>query len=213
MKSENLISPAYLTQLSQKHELDASWGNTGHVYSDHVHGLIAGLGLTTTSVLDYGCGKSSLAAALKDVPGICPIIGYDPAVRGAEQLPEPADLVVCTDVMEHVEEDKVRAVLEHIASLTKKVVFFAIATGPAHHKLPDGRNAHITQKPMSWWLEAMSEFFSIDTADTHRETFIAVCQPWTPELIAANAKTPDISTPAKAPKLGSLAAGLGRIGR
>jgi hypothetical protein len=61
-------------------------------------------------------------------------------------------LVVCTDVMEHVEEQFVVPTLRYIASLTNKVAFFSIALLPARQILPNGVNAHITVKPIDWWV-------------------------------------------------------------
>jgi uncharacterized Rossmann fold enzyme len=57
--------------------------------------------IKTTSVLDYASGKGYLAKAIP-----FPIWEYDPAIPGKQESPRPADLVVCTDVLEHVELDK-----------------------------------------------------------------------------------------------------------
>jgi hypothetical protein len=46
--------------------------------------------------------------------------------------------------------------------ITRRHGFFTIATGPARKTLVDGRNAHLIQKPTSWWLPKLVEFFEID---------------------------------------------------
>jgi hypothetical protein len=43
-----------------------------------------------------------------------------------------------------------------------KIGFFTIATKPARKFLNDGRNAHLIQKPSSWWLPLMCSRFEID---------------------------------------------------
>ena len=53
------------------------------------------------------------------------------------------------------------AVLEDLGRITKRVGFFTINTGPAFKTLPDGRNAHLIQKPTSWWLPRLCEHFEI----------------------------------------------------
>jgi hypothetical protein len=61
-------------------------------------------------------------------------------------------MVVCTDVLEHIEPEHLDAVLRHVCSLAKKAVFLQIATRPAKKCLPDGRNAHLTVQSAEWWL-------------------------------------------------------------
>jgi len=109
------------------------------------------------SVLDYGCGKQTLGQAAPHLM----IRGYDPCIEGLDDLPDPADLVVCGDVMEHVEEEHVDAVLDHIQTLARKVAMFVIATRPAKKTLPDGRNAHITLHDTNWWLDKLMQRWSI----------------------------------------------------
>jgi hypothetical protein len=46
--------------------------------------------------------------------------------------------------------------------ITVKFGFFTIAAGPAVKVLSDGRNAHLIQKPTSWWLPKLVRHFEID---------------------------------------------------
>jgi hypothetical protein len=39
--------------------------------------------------------------------------------------------------------------------------------GPAGKTLPDGRNAHLIQKPSSWWLPKLSAHFDVLHLETH----------------------------------------------
>lgn len=61
------------------------------------------------------------------------------------------DLVVCYDVMEHIEEKDVDNALKNLYNLTKKNILFGIT-----YKENPNINAdptHITKKPGKWWLE------------------------------------------------------------
>lgn len=130
------------------------YGVSGSRYADQVLQMAQRMG--TREILDYGCGKCTLQ---KSVP--FPIQNYDPFIPEHAARPEPADLVVCTDVMEHVEPQFVDSVLAEIALLAKQAVFFQIATRPASKQLPDGRNAHLIQENGNWWLRHVLLHFDI----------------------------------------------------
>jgi uncharacterized Rossmann fold enzyme len=108
------------------------------------------------SVLDYGCGKGGLGRALP-----FPIFEYDPAIPGKQENPRPADLVICTDVLEHIEPDKVVLVLKDLHRCTKQTGYFVIHTGPAKKIYADGRNTHLTQRGLDWWRAKLGKFFTI----------------------------------------------------
>ena len=108
----------------------------------------------SSSVLDYGCGKA--LPYLRDgmhCDWCVSLRLYDPAVPGFDARPEPADGVICCDVMEHIPESEVPGVLKHVIGLSRKFVFFVICTRPSKKFLPDGRNCHITIQPRGWWSE------------------------------------------------------------
>lgn len=86
---------------------------------------------------------------------------YDPGVPEYEEMPEPAEMVVCIDVLEHIEPDLIDDVLDHLESLTEKVLFATVHMLPAGKILPDGRNAHLIQKPPAWWLPKFLERFTL----------------------------------------------------
>lgn len=72
-------------------------------------------------------------------------------------------MVACIDVLEHVEPAHLSDVLDHLEELTELILFASIATGPAAKKLSDGRNAHLIQQPMEFWLPKLWERFDIQT--------------------------------------------------
>ena len=108
------------------------------------------------SVLDYGCGKGYLAKALS-----FPIWEYDPAISEKSAIPRPADLVVCTDVLEHVEYDKIDFVLDDLKRCVKQVGYFIINTLPAKKSYSDGRNTHLILENKEWWEKKISKYFVI----------------------------------------------------
>jgi len=150
-----VISEEYKALLSTKHATDPSWGTSGREFSRTVLRLIQDYKPAT--VLDYGCGKQTLARSLPAYR----ICGYDPGIPGMDASPTPMDLVVCTDVLEHIEPDCIDDVLDDLQRVTKKVLFATICVVPAYHKLPDGRNAHLIVKPLKWWLTRVMDRFKL----------------------------------------------------
>ena len=89
------------------------------------------------------------------------VLEYDPAIEGKNKVPLPADLVVCTDVLEHIEPEYLDSVLVHLASLTQLASFFVVHTGPAQKELADGRNAHLTIENSEWWRRKIGAYFQV----------------------------------------------------
>ncbi len=147
-----LITDEYRRLNEQLHEDNKKYGMSGHKYVKDV--LRLAQQLRSQDILDYGCGKSTLA---QNIP--FNIKQYDPAITKYKALPEPADLVVCTDVLEHIEPDLIDNVLSHIKSMTKKAAYLVANTNPAVKKLADGRNAHVLLRSPKWWCEKMFEYF------------------------------------------------------
>lgn len=78
---------------------------------------------------------------------------YDPGIEGLQEYPDfPSEMVVCTDVLEHIPHQDIPWFLDELIKLTTKVLHVSIHLGPAVTVLPDGRNAHVTIKPREWWL-------------------------------------------------------------
>lgn len=66
----------------------------------------------------------------------------------------------CTDVMEHIPEDKVPDVLEQISARTEEGAFFQIAMRPdSSGMLIIGEQLHLTIREMPWWEEGLKEFW------------------------------------------------------
>lgn len=139
-----LISESYREQNRLLHS-SGSFGFKGYHYAKEILPLCDAL--RTRDVLDYGCGQRSLERELG-----FPIRNYDPAIEGLSDPPQPADVVACTDVLEHIEPDCLDAVLDDLHRVTKIVGFYIIDTRPAVKTLPDGRNAHLIVEDGNWWF-------------------------------------------------------------
>lgn len=151
------ITPAYL-ELNRELHARGHYGAGSFRWAE----LVSNLRDETESetVLDYGCGQGTLRLALGNPSWLRE---YDPAVPGRDSEPGRADLVVCTDVLEHIEPELIDNVLAHLADLALRAVFLNIALKPAIKVLADGRNAHILLRPVEWWREKLEKFFLISS--------------------------------------------------
>lgn len=152
-----LISEDYRGLNRQLHAENPTFGNDNFGWSNYALNVAQNNGYT--DILDYGCGKGRLGKLLGE-NGLT-VQEYDPAIEGKEALPQSADFVVCTDVLEHIEPVHINAVLKHLREVTKKRLFLTIFTAPANKNLPDGRNAHILIKDGLWWRKKLLEHFQI----------------------------------------------------
>lgn len=157
-----MISDKYKKLLTDKHDAKP-WGGAGKSW---IPWILKELNLIPPldgpiKVLDYGCGRGTLKPALEELQPDVIVSEYDPGVRGKDTLDlTPVEYVVCTDVMEHVEEQFVDDTLKVISFLAIEGAFFNIDLGPSKSLLPDGTNTHITQKPAEWWHKKLMEHFA-----------------------------------------------------
>lgn len=150
-----LISPRYLQLQRALHAQPRGYGGRGDKWAGVV--LHVAMDYQATSILDYGCGQGSLARALRSKPFGVEVTEYDPAIAGKDALPSAADLVVCTDVLEHIEPERLSAVLQHLRSLARKAIFVVISTKDSNKTLADGRNAHLIIEHGSWWKQQLRD--------------------------------------------------------
>jgi len=143
-----------LDQYRDMHAAGHFPGHSTEKWSDDIKALIAEH--QATSILDYGCGKGMQYYTKRlhadwgvEMPAL-----YDPGVPQLADrniLNRSYDLVICTDVMEHLEGAGLYLAFKDILFAANKAAFIAITCRPAKKTLPDGRNCHLTVQPPIWW--------------------------------------------------------------
>lgn len=114
--------------------------------------------LKPASIIDYGCGRSDLVAHFW-LDGARKIARYDPAISAFSLMPSDVfDLVLATDVMEHIPMASVDRILTEIRVLGKAALF-TISLKLARAKLPDGRNSHVTILKADEWVRWIKSVF------------------------------------------------------
>ena len=168
---ETTITEAYQATLLYLREIHGvGWGITGGKYAgDSVVELLQEHPEIQT-ILDYGCGSGSLQKWVED-KGITDRQWtlYDPGVPKYKQKPVGRfDLVITTDVLEHVEEITLNRVLDHLHKLTGKFLYSEIAcylSGNVFEGGPyTGQDFHINLKVPDMWVKRLQhrDFTSIE---------------------------------------------------
>lgn len=163
-----LISESYRAEQERLHAT-TNYGTASIQYAPLVAQIIERLEIG--HMLDYGCGRQmNLLKSLKLPSGLkLKYQAYDPGVPKLADAPIPAQMVACIDVLEHIEPDCLEDVLDDLKRLTEGVLFATIHTGPAKKVLSDGRNAHLTQQPLSFWLPKLWSRFDLSTVQVTGE--------------------------------------------
>lgn len=178
-----LISAEYKQQQEALHST-GHYGTASIEYSPLVTEIINKLHVT--HLLDYGCG--SLINLYKHIKPAHKLTyqAYDPGTVDYAESPVPAQMVACIDVLEHIEPEFLESVLDDLSRLTETVLFCTVHTGPAVKKLSDGRNAHLTQQPMNWWLPKLWDRFELQTVQVTGANQFYVIAYAKPRLEAVN---------------------------
>jgi hypothetical protein len=117
------------------------------------------------TILDYGSGKGlqyewknlqiegyGYAENMIEYWDVTGVQCYDPCYEPLSRLPQGRfDGVISTDVLEHCAEDDIPWIVEEIFGFASRFVFANVAAYAATKNLPNGENAHCTQRPAGWW--------------------------------------------------------------
>lgn len=152
------ISSEYLKIQKDLHK-DSLYGKANNFYFGIIHEIMNKIDVK--SICDYGAGKKGLKVNLDSIGYTGEYYPYDPVYPEYGE-PVPSDLLCCIDVLEHVEIDYLDNVLDDLKSLIVKLGILCISTRPAKKFLSDGRNAHIIQAPISWWMLKICERFDLE---------------------------------------------------
>lgn len=176
----------YLDQCKIHHATRKTFSGNGCL--KHARALVAfSNAIGARSAIDYGCGKGNqygktFPAADGTDQMLEPALGYnvtkfDPAVPQFETPPAaPADLVWCTDVMEHIPEEDIGFIVSELSRLATKGVFVTVGTYPAKKHLPNGENAHVCIKPQEWWEEQFRPLYDRAQASGGVFVFQMLCE-------------------------------------
>ena len=163
MGDASLISEDYRKMQQQLHE-NPNYGVASVQYAPMVAQVAEALGVR--EMLDYGAGKGRLGETLGQIMKNPPLIRhYDPAIPVWSARPKPCSFVACIDVLEHIEPDLLDHVLDDLQRVVLGVGVFTVHIGAAKKILPDGRNAHLIQKPAAWWMPKFFDRFGLLTFD------------------------------------------------
>lgn len=177
LRRERLISNDYRAMQAKLHE-NPNYGVASVHYAPIIAKVINQHGVE--NLLDYGAGKGRLGQTLSQhrmVDHKLAIQMYEPANPAWAELPEPAEMVACIDVLEHIEPELLDNVLDDLQRCTLAIGFFTVSTVPAQKTLPDGRNAHLIIQPPSWWLPRIMERFELHTFQKNPDGFAVLVSP------------------------------------
>ena len=166
-----LITDDYLSTIKQVHKDANGWGVTaaGKSYWKIKSAINF---VKPATLLDYGAGAGRLKERLsKDFPDLR-VYEYEPARDEVSGPGYPSDLVVCIDVLEHIEPECLKEVLIDLQRCVLNKGYITVAMYKASRILPDGRNAHLIIKDLQWWKKVLSVYFSIVNTKEEKKTAI-----------------------------------------
>ena len=161
------VSADYKEALQELHE-HSEWGVTGAGYAGESIVKLLQDNPEIRTILDYGCGEGTLKAYVEE-QGITDREWtlYDPGMKAHAKKPEGQfDLVITTDVLEHVEVFMEKAVLQELKAYTKKYLYSDIACYLTRVKFESGpyigQDLHINLKAPDAWRESLKKLEMTD---------------------------------------------------
>lgn len=152
IENEKLIE-----QYKLLHERSPKYGTTSIEYLKVLQDLINII--KPPIVIDYGCGKSKLIDRLDGIQMKC---RYDPAIPEFSHKINSQmkfNLLLCTDVLEHIPSEDVDNFLTYVSSLAP-VAVFAICYRHSYEFLPNGDPCHCTVRDREWWFEMLMSHYN-----------------------------------------------------
>ena len=132
------------------------YGSSSDVFLNDIYGIIRKRDVK--SIVDFGCGRSDLLGHFWN-DGARKLTRYDPAIPKYKRMPdERHDLVICSDVMEHILKRDVERIFYEIKKISNDVIF-SIAQKLARKKLANGMNAHVCIESEAWWANLIRRHF------------------------------------------------------
>jgi 2-polyprenyl-3-methyl-5-hydroxy-6-metoxy-1,4-benzoquinol methylase len=126
----------------------------------------------SVTILDYGCGLGThwhKQVWVNNTKSIMNVLGekvqgfyrYDPAYELYSKPPLCTfDLVICSDVLEHVPDEYLEEFFFNINNYVKKdgMIFYSISTKLSKNSFDDGTNMHVNIKSVDEWFEILKKY-------------------------------------------------------
>ncbi len=149
-----LFSSQHIEAQRRVHEECPAYGSASLVFAPMVSELINANKVQT--LLDYGSGLGQVPSNL-ELDHEVKVQLYDPAVEQFVAEPQPAEMLICLDVLDVVEQDCIDEVLDHLQRLTQKMAFISVNTAAADESANKGLKYH----PVEWWLPKLMQRFEL----------------------------------------------------
>lgn len=120
---DRVMSVGHRRRLREKRNQTPDLGDTKGPIDDIVR-FIGECG--GNSVLDYGSANGGFAKSMAVRSPTFRVDEFDPSVPGKDEMPGKADVVVVYDTLNHIEDDKLEPVVDHVAELARKGAVFVI---------------------------------------------------------------------------------------
>jgi len=169
-----LYTKYYQEQLRKKHSKTSWGGGVGTKVKWIIPEVKTLLSNSITTVLDYGCGNGTFKKVCNELFPDISVLEYDPGITNKDICPKKADIVICFDVLEHIEPECLDDVLSHIQSINTYGAVLQPCLVAAHHTLEDVGNAHLIIQDSDWWISKFKQYFSIEHIHYNTKSHLAV---------------------------------------
>jgi len=156
------ISEEYQEALTEIHD-NSEWGMSGATYAGATIVNLLETYPEIKTILDYGCGECTLKKYVEEQGIEKEWTLYDPGMREFSKKPEGTfDLVITTDVLEHVEPYMINAVLKELVDYSKDFLYNDIACYLTNVRFQSGpyigQDLHISLKAPDDWGMRLDAF-------------------------------------------------------
>lgn len=141
-------------------------------------------------LLDVGAGRGELGdianllgfhyVGLEPVPYLTTAAVITGVATDIPFASESFEVVACLDVLEHLVEEDIRPALGEMRRVARNYVFLTASEKPSKFGSPDGRDLHISKRPLIEWERLFTEAFPL--AHIERLGMIGASPGWLIEL-------------------------------
>ncbi len=172
---------------------DINYSNIHHYQYDFVLQTVVSLNKPSNSIIDIGSGRGQAIVALNNLKAMIPnysitsvdlkrfhnvevnqFIECNLSVEDDRKklLKNKYDMLVCTDVFEHLDKTFINQVIEMCSHLAPTAIL-AIAN---HSDIFDGIELHTIQENDTWWDDRLSQHFIINKKTIKPDLYLYVCE-------------------------------------